>query len=69
VLFRRGFTRQSLAIGTEIKIDGYEAKDGTRRGNGRDITLPDGRTLFMGSSGTGAPYELQANELEKKSGK
>ena len=68
VLFRRGFTRQSLAIGTEIKIDGYQAKDGTHRGNGRDMTLPDGRTLFMGSSGTGAPYELQANELEKKTG-
>jgi len=66
VLFRRGFTRQSLTIGTEIKIDGYQAKDGTHRGNGRDMTLPDGRTLFMGSSGTGAPYELQATELEKK---
>ena len=68
VLFRRGFTRQSLAIGTEIRIDGYQAKDGTHRGNGRDITLPDGRTLFMGSSGTGAPYELQAKDLEKKTG-
>jgi len=66
VLFRRGFTRQSLTIGTEIKIDGYQAKDRTHRGNGRDMTLPDGRTLFMGSSGTGAPYELQATELEKK---
>jgi len=66
VLFRRGFTRQSLAIGTEVKIDGYKAKDGTLRGNGRDITLPDGRTLFVGSSGTGAPYELQATDSGKK---
>ena len=55
VLFRRGITRESLPPGTEIVIDGYQAKDGSRRANGRDITLPDGRTLFVGSSGTGAP--------------
>ena len=65
VLFRRGFTRQSLEPGTVIKIDGYQAKDNSHRGNGRDITFPDGKTLFMGSSGTGAPYELQATETEK----
>jgi hypothetical protein len=68
VLFRRGFTRQSLEPGTEIRIDGYRAKDGSNRGNGRDITFPDGKTLFMGSSGTGAPYELQAGEGDKKAG-
>ena len=55
VLFRRGFTKQSLATGTTIVVDGYRAKDGTRRANGRSLTLPDGRTLFLGSSGTGAP--------------
>jgi hypothetical protein len=60
VLFRRGFTRQSLEPGTVVKVDGYRAKDGSNRANGRDITFPDGKTLFMGSSGTGAPYELQA---------
>ena len=59
VLFRRGFTKQSLTQGTEIVIDGYQAKDGTRRANGRDLTLPDGKKLFLGSSGTGAPYELK----------
>jgi len=59
VLFRRGFTKQSLAPGIEIMIDGYQAKDGTRRANGRDLTLPDGKKLFLGSSGTGAPYELR----------
>ena len=58
VLFRRGFTRESLAVGTQLKIDGYQSKDGTRRANGRDLTFADGRKLFLGSSGTGAPYEL-----------
>src|SRR5262245_34585135 len=55
VLFRRGFTKESLATGTKIVVDGYRAKDGTRRANGRNLTFPDGRTLFVGSSGTGAP--------------
>jgi hypothetical protein len=58
VLFRRGFTKESLKPGTMVKIDGYQAKDGTRRANGREMTFADGKTLFMGSSGTGAPYEL-----------
>ena len=58
VLFRRGFTKTSLAPGMQIKVDGYQAKDGTRRANGRDLTFADGKKLFMGSSGTGAPYEL-----------
>ena len=65
VLFRRGFTKQSLTAGTEIAIDGYRAKDGTRRANGRDLTFPDGRKLFLGSSGTGAPYELTPGEAPK----
>jgi hypothetical protein len=55
VLFRRGFTKASLTSGTKIVVDGYRAKDGSRRANGRSLTLPDGRTLFVGSSGTGAP--------------
>src|SRR6202158_3368793 len=58
VLFRRGFTKDSLLPGTEIAIDGYQSKDGTRRANGRDLNFSDGRKLFLGSSGTGAPYEL-----------
>ena len=56
-LFRRGFTRDAIRIGMEIVVDGYASKDGTRRANGRDLTLPDGRTLFLGSSGTGAPLD------------
>jgi hypothetical protein len=56
-LFRRGFTKDSLKTGTEILVSGYRAKDGSLKGNGRDITLPDGRKLFLGSSGTGAPSD------------
>jgi hypothetical protein len=58
VLFRRGFTKDTLLPGIEVVIDGYQAKDKSHRANGRDLTLPDGRQLFLGSSGTGAPYEL-----------
>jgi hypothetical protein len=47
-----------LLPGAEIMIDGYQSKDGTHRANGRDLTFTDGRKLFLGSSGTGAPYEL-----------
>jgi hypothetical protein len=65
VLFRRGFTKQSLTAGMEIAIDGYQAKDGTRRANGRDLTFADGRRLFLGSSGTGAPYELRPGNQPK----
>jgi len=55
VLFRRGFTKDSLAPGTEIVIDGYRAKDGSRRANGRDLTLSDGRTLFLRDQNSDAP--------------
>jgi len=56
-LFRRGFTKQSLLPGTIIMVDGYQAKDGTQKANGRNLTFEDGRRLFMGSSGTGAPRD------------
>jgi hypothetical protein len=54
-LMRRGITRDTLKVGTVIRVDGYQAKDGTLRANGRDLTTQDGRKLFMGSTGTGAP--------------
>jgi hypothetical protein len=54
-LFRRGITKNSLPIGTEILVDGYQAKDGSTKANGRDITLPDGRKVFLGGSSPGAP--------------
>ena len=56
-LQRNGIARDSIKIGTVIVVSGYKAKDGRMRANGRDITFPDGRTLFMGSSGTGAPKD------------
>ena len=54
-LFRRGFSKDSLPIGTEIVVDGYMAKNGKQRANGRDVTLPDGRKLFLASSAPDAP--------------
>src|SRR5262252_9703257 len=65
VLFRRGFTKSSLLPGTKIVLDGYRAKDGSRRANGRDVTFSDGKKLFLGSSGTGAPYELTNSKTDR----
>jgi hypothetical protein len=59
ILLRRGITKDTLKKGDKIVVDGYQAKDGSRRANGRDLTLPDGTQLFLGSSGIGAPYEVQ----------
>jgi uncharacterized protein DUF6152 len=59
ILLRRGITKDTLKVGTKIVVDGYQSKDGSKRANGRDLTLPDGTKLFLGSSGTGAPYEVQ----------
>lgn len=69
-LLRRGITRNSLKPGTKIVVDGYQSKDLSNRANGRNITYEDGRTLFMGSSGTGAPRDgadptERASEEEK----
>jgi hypothetical protein len=56
-MFRRGFNSDSLPVGSEVVVNGYRAKDGGMRANGRDITFPDGRRLFVGSDGTGAPED------------
>ena len=60
-LLRRGVTRTILTVGTEVQVRGYQSKDKicepVCRGSGRDITFPDGTSLFMGSSGTGAPRD------------
>ena len=54
-LLRRGFTRDSLKTGTEVIVEGYQSKDGSLRANGRDITLPNGQTLFLGNADSDAP--------------
>ena len=51
LLLRRGFTRTTLPKGTVIIVEGYQAKDGSAKANGRDITFPDGKKMFMGSAG------------------
>ena len=56
-LFRRGIDRNTVPLGTVVIIDGYQAKDESLRANGRRMTLTNGETLFMGSSGTGAPRD------------
>ncbi len=58
VLLRRGLTRESLKYGTELIVDGYQTKDHSlKRANGRDVTFTDGKKIFLGSSGTGAPKD------------
>ena len=59
ILLRRGITRDTLKVGQKLVVDGYQSKDGSHRANGRDLTLPDGTKLVLGSSGDGAPYEVQ----------
>jgi len=56
-LMRRGLNKNSIPVGTELVIDGFRAKDGSTTANARDITLPAGSQFFVGSSGTGAPYD------------
>jgi hypothetical protein len=56
-MFRRGWNKNSIPVGIEVVIDGYRAKNGKNIANGRDVLLPDGRKLFVGSSGTGAPRD------------
>ena len=61
-MFRRGWNMESVAPGTEIVVEGYRAKNGENKANGRTIELPDGRRLFVGSSGTGAPRDGAAEQ-------
>jgi Family of unknown function (DUF6152) len=61
-MFRRGFNKDSLPLGTEIVVTGYLAKNGLHRINGRDLTLPDGRKLFMATSN---PFEPDSEKKDK----
>jgi hypothetical protein len=60
-LLRAGVDKNTLKVGTEIIVRGYQSKDKACtpvcKANGRDVTFPDGRKVFMGSSGTGAPKD------------
>lgn len=56
-LLRRGWNKNSLPAGTKVSVEGYQAKDGSNRANGRDITMENGSKLFVGSAGIGAPGE------------
>ena len=58
-LIKQGVTKNTLAVGTEILIEGYQAKDGTNKGVGRNLVLADGRRLFIGG---------EANSPDKKPG-
>jgi len=68
ILLRRGITKTTLKRGDKIVIDGYQSKDGSHRANGRDLTLPNGQHLFLGSSGPGegAPYEVPRPGVDTK---
>jgi len=67
ILMRRGITKDTLKQGQKIIVDGYQSKDGSHRANGRDLKLPNGQQLFLGSSGdTGAPYEVQRPGVDVK---
>ena len=65
-MFRRGFNKDSLPVGTEIVVTGYLAKNGLHRVNGRDLTFPDGRKLFMATSNPfGEDAEKDGDKKEK----
>jgi hypothetical protein len=67
ILLRRGITKDTLKIGQKIEVEGYQSKDGSHRANGRDLKLPNGQQLFLGSSGPdGAPYEVQRPGVDVK---
>jgi Family of unknown function (DUF6152) len=58
-LLRRGWNKESVAPGTAVVVQGFRARDGSNRASGGDVTLPDGKKLFIGSTGTGAPGDRQ----------
>jgi len=70
VLLRRGLKRDCLTPGTELVVDGYQAKDHSlKRANGRDVTFTDGTKMFMGSSGTGAPGDAERLRQRQEQGR
>jgi hypothetical protein len=68
-LLRRGANKNSFPEGTEVVVDGYQARDhSVNRANARNVTFPDGRKVFLGSPGTGAPDpdKFPTGQVEKK---
>jgi len=57
-LYRKGINKDSLAVGVEVLVDGYRAKDGTNTASGRDLTFPDGRAIYL--EGSAPPAEDSA---------
>lgn len=57
-LYRKGINKDSLAVGVEVLVDGYRAKDGTNTASGRDLTFPDGREIYL--EGSAPPAEDSA---------
>jgi len=69
-LLRRGANKNTFPVGTEVVVDGYQARDHTeKRANARNVTFPDGRKLFLGSTGTGAPYDEPPSDKSKSQDK
>jgi uncharacterized protein DUF6152 len=58
-LLRRGWNKNSVPTGTTVTVQGFRARDGSNRANGSEVTLPDGKKLFIGSPGTGAPADAR----------
>jgi len=56
-LYRRGWRKEDLAVGTVLIVQGFLARDGSPTANANTVKLADGRELFAGSPGTGAPNE------------
>lgn len=50
IMLRRGFTKRSLEVGTELEVQGYQAKSGENKANGSSVTFKDGKRLFVGGS-------------------
>jgi hypothetical protein len=59
IMLRRGFTKESLEYGSELTVDGYQAKNGSNRANGSSVTFRDGRRLFVGGSNPDIPAEAR----------
>lgn len=54
-LARRGWKKNSLQTGDQVKVEGFRAKDGTLTMNARAIVLADGKRVFAASSDDGGP--------------